>query len=229
MDATVLRARACLLTGKVLADLFDHTLLGMRVIPRLRDAVACGAVAPDARVVPAVARVHAVLVEMRLDRVRGFDLTPMNAYRWHPVAEAVQLAREPHRLLSAPFQVCDVNFQAAAQTAASEAPEDDALLNVRATADGVWNAVAMWFDLDLLGDGTLCPESTDRVTPHAVYYLDECRVQRDEEVQLRVRRDDTRFTFTSSPPQWRPRLQQRAEPPASFAGGAAPQTPRQPT
>ncbi len=39
------------------------------------------------------AQVYAALVEVRLGDVAGFDLTTMNAYRWHPHTERVDLSR----------------------------------------------------------------------------------------------------------------------------------------
>lgn len=39
-------------------------------------------------------QVWGMLVEMRLDTVSGFDLTALNAFRWHPHHEKVDLSRQ---------------------------------------------------------------------------------------------------------------------------------------
>ena len=182
------------------SDLFDHTLLGMRIVQILRTAVAAGLVAPDATVVPRSSRVFGMLLELRLDKVRGFDLTAMNTYRWHPVAQALALDFEPHKKLSAQFLVCVVDFMAAtAETAAVETA-----LNVNVTTSGMWNAVAVWYEHDIM---TQCPaDDTDAApsAPVAIYYLDETAVVSGERVSLRVRRDDTQLFFYGEEP-WRPR------------------------
>ena len=51
------------------------------------------------------------LAELRLGEVCGLDLSPMNAYRWSPYADKVDLAKSPWRALSAPFSVCTVDLQ----------------------------------------------------------------------------------------------------------------------
>jgi protein arginine N-methyltransferase 7 len=192
--------------------MFDHTLLGMRVIPVLRAARQMGMLAPDARIVPRAAQLHAMLIELRLDTVRGFDLTAMNAYRWHPTAETVQLGREPHRQLSAPFRLCDIDFQQAVHDRdegdAGDAMESAGHHAVSITADGIWNAVAVWYTLDMLGAG--CGADAPAAEPPttelcAVYYLDERAVRAGTEIELGVHRNDTQLAFSTSPQQWRPR------------------------
>lgn len=34
-----------------------------------------------------------MLVEMRMDTVSGFDLSALNAFRWHPYHEKIDLSR----------------------------------------------------------------------------------------------------------------------------------------
>ena len=171
----------------------------MRIVPILRNAIAAGLVAPDATVVPRSSRVFGMLLELRLDRVRGFDLSAMNTYRWHPVAQALALDREPHKPLSAQFPVCDVDFMAAA----AETQAVETALEVNVTASGIWNAVAVWYEHDMLH----CPAGdTDAVpsAPVAIYYLDETAVVPGQRVSLRVCRDDTQLVFCGEEP-WRPR------------------------
>ena len=181
------------------SDLFDHTLLGMRIVPILRRAIAAGLVAPDATILPRSSRVYGMLLELRLDKVRGFDLSAMNTYRWHPVAQALQLDREPHKKLSAQFPVCEVDFMAA--TAESTAAET--VLDVNVTANGVWNAVAVWYEHDIAQCDSRGARS-EPSAPAAIFYLDETTVVAGEHVLLRVCRDDTQLVFFGEEP-WRPR------------------------
>lgn len=55
---------------------------------------------------------YACLLELRVGSVNGFDLSPLNTYWWHPGAERMELARMPHRRLSAPFPVRCLDLQA---------------------------------------------------------------------------------------------------------------------
>ena len=48
----------------------------------------------------------AALLSLRMETVSGFDVSSLNAYRWHPqAARLLELAREPHLLLSDVFEV----------------------------------------------------------------------------------------------------------------------------
>lgn len=201
---------------------------------------------------------YACLLELRVGAVEGFDLSALNAYWWYPGAERMQLARMPHRRLSAPFAVHSLDLQArvdaalasqasdsagsssrkpaadasdseegdgsaasAPSAAGSEAAwELDTCLDVPVTADGQWNAVAFWFEVqagpgsnavvtswgdagveDDRGIASTAASSWDQ----AVQYLDTQAVNRGASVKLRVRQDTGQIVFTSTPPQCRPR------------------------
>lgn len=174
----------------------------MRIVPILRKAITSGVVAPDATIVPRASRVFGMLVELRLDKVSGFDLTPMNVYRWHPVAQPLVLEREPHKKLSAPFLVCDVDFMKAA---CADAAAVDTEMTVDATADGVWNAVAVWHELDMATDAACDADWVPAAPAAAIYYLDEQALKNGSRVSLHVRQDDTQLVFRSEPAQWRAR------------------------
>lgn len=54
--------------------------------------------APGARVVPSRICIHAALAEVgRVTSVNGFNLSPINVYRWYPHHEEVNLAQTRHR------------------------------------------------------------------------------------------------------------------------------------
>lgn len=75
-----------LISSNLARSVFGRGLLGsMRHAAHL--------VQPNARVIPERLRIHAVLGELLLNDVDGFDLSLMNAYRWHPSHQPVQLDR----------------------------------------------------------------------------------------------------------------------------------------
>ncbi len=67
--------------------------LGLDVLKAIDTAVAHGLVASDAVIIPAGISVRAALLEARTTSAAGVDGLPLNQYRWHPAAAAVDLAR----------------------------------------------------------------------------------------------------------------------------------------
>eukprot|EP00899_Mesostigma_viride_P015398 jgi/Mesvir1/2385/Mv22134-RA.2 len=139
----------------VVADLTDHTLLGLGVIPALRHARRYLLEHGNASVIPARATVHACLAESRLQEVSGFDLHFMNAYKWHPYKERVHLPGFHHRRLSQPFPVCTVDLR---EASAPDVPAASIMgtthrgewkPRVPITSSGVWNCVTFWYELEL--------------------------------------------------------------------------------
>jgi len=178
--------------------MFDHTLLGMRLFEALRGAARAGRLSSESSILPRTARVRGALIEMRLTEACGLDLRAMNRYRWHPSAEAVQLENEQHRVLSSPFDVCDLDFGELLKAACADAdaPALDDALEVEVTADGVWNAVAVWFDLGLSDHATASSASSSSWR-QAVYFLGELPVRKGESVRIQVHRDSSQFLFSS--------------------------------
>ena len=95
----------------LVTDLFDHSVLGMGLLPAV-DYAARFLLAPGAVVLPGRVRVRAVLLELTLPPVNGFDLSPLDTYRWYPGDERVNLAVLPHKALSEPFTVQIIDLQA---------------------------------------------------------------------------------------------------------------------
>jgi predicted RNA methylase len=108
----------------ILTDLMDHAGgLGLGLLPAI-DHAGAHLAHPTSVVVPSRLRVMAVLIELRMDGVSGFDLRSLNAYRWHPQAAKIDLEGEPHRVLSAPFEVTDLNLTQRLRAAATKAAEE---------------------------------------------------------------------------------------------------------
>lgn len=137
--------------------------------------------------------------------MRGFDLRAMNVYRWHPTAAPVRLDHEPHCKLSAPFRVADIEFGAMLEESHGDAWCSDERVGIQIVADGVWNAVALWYELELDSGQAVAVGRGAGSESCAVYYIDEMAVREGTNVQLRIQRNDTLFVFTSEPAQWRPR------------------------
>ena len=170
--------------------MFDYTLLGMRIFEALGAAVKAGLVSPEATVVPSRAAVRGALIEMRLEEVSGLNLRVMNSYRWHPIAQELNLAHEPHQVLSEQFSVCDIDLEGWLRSLATGTPESahlDTSLSIEASASGTCNAVAVWFDL-AVGQTELSSRQCSS-WKQAVYYLPERSISKGQSVDLSISHD----------------------------------------
>lgn len=161
----------------LIIDLFDHGILGMGVLPAL-DYAAGRLLSSSCIVCPSTVYVYACLVQVCLDKpVQGFDLSPLNSYRWYPGSEKIDLTSIPHQKLSKPFLACTVHLQDRVQSklslftttseegdgvlhqesgnhgvhgAAAECCwEIDEHIDVEITGDGWWNGIVYWFELEM--------------------------------------------------------------------------------
>ncbi|GFH28138.1 TPR_REGION domain-containing protein, partial [Haematococcus lacustris] len=111
-------------------DMFDHSLVGSGVLGLLESAMRKGLVAPDATVLPALATLYCLPVEV-LSRAApgvsgGLDLAPLNKYRWTGDALPVHLDQLPHTPLAAAFPLWTFDLQALATGIPSSRPGAEA-------------------------------------------------------------------------------------------------------
>ncbi|MCK6453006.1 MAG: tetratricopeptide repeat protein [Alphaproteobacteria bacterium] len=177
-------------------EIFDAVLLGEGVLPSLADARA-RLLAPEARVLPQGARVYAAVVELpglrRVHPIRdvaGFDLSPFAVFA-DPVGQMVELASEPHRMLTAPAPLFDFDFTRAVPISGA------ARATLGATADGTAHAVALWYDLDLAEGVTMttAPGVARNHWKQAVMFLPEdIPLRAGQELAAEARYAGTRLT-----------------------------------
>jgi len=180
--------------------MFDHTFFGLRVVNSLRTMLASGLISPDVKLVPGRAVLWASLIEMRLTDVSGFDLRAMNSYRWHPSAERMDRMRQTHRELSSATRCCDIDLNAFLR----ENRETSYDVNVPVTANGMWNAVAVWYDLDL-GNGLLLSSAECSSIRKAIFYVDEQRIPANSSVNMSIVLDGGQMYVKPANPPRRPR------------------------
>lgn len=209
----------------LITDMFDHNVLGMRVLDAV-DYAAKHILRPGAIILPAKVHVKAMLVDMRIGKVSGLDLSYLNTYRWHPQHEKLHAHRESYLRISAPFDVCTIDLQTRVDALTTSGDEEDSgesmlnaekleTLQVEAQKSGCWNAVLMWFHLELDEDSTLASwdPTTDKNNAmddfgsswgQAVQYIDETTVQEGDSILLQVRQDNHQIYFETDPPQAKP-------------------------
>jgi tetratricopeptide (TPR) repeat protein len=182
----------------LISEILDAGLLGESVIRTFRHACT-SLITPNAAIIPAAATVYGVLIECpelrRVNPIReinGFDLSDFDIFR-NPVAHGqIALAHEPHRKLSAAFEIARFDFRHLPNEAKARP------LTMAATADGTVQAVAFWFDLRLDDDITLSsgPDGHTRHWLQALTFLDRDRpVRQGETLHLTVGHNDSHFFF----------------------------------
>lgn len=189
----------------VISEILDVTLIGEGVIPSLRHATRYLA-RPDAKIVPARARVRGTLIEWPSERainpvreICGFDFSDFDLFRNPNMHVPFDEAREEHRVLSEPFEIAAYDFHDPPDFSESDRVDT---LRVPATETGTGHAVTVWFELDL-DDGIAYSSRyvTDLNHWHrTAQFLDrDIAVAAGAEFGLVVRRTDTRFCFEAPP------------------------------
>lgn len=133
----------------IICDMFDAGLLGDGVLYML-EKVKRQVAQPDAAVIPAAATIYAMGVEIYTNEVRGFDMSPMNKYRWDKGYEAVHMESVPHRRLTKPKKVFEYFFDGIQKGRGREN-----VLKLEVTETGYMNGICFWFDLHLDEEDTI--------------------------------------------------------------------------
>lgn len=193
-----------------LFELFDCSLIGegvLHVLAFAREHL----LAPTARLVPCAARLRAMLVEYRVDRLWDVDVNLLNPYRAPTAFANVDATRLDWRALSEPFDVFSFDFARAGPT------PDEIALDLRASAAGTVGAVLFWFDLGL--DDAHWLSNAPGTALHwkqGLQALPELRVENGAALPLAARHDGSGLSFQwakdalpadafSPLPRWDPR------------------------
>ena len=161
-------------------ELFDCSLIGEGVLHFLAYARE-HLLAADARYLPAGARLRAMAVEYRIDRILDVDATLLNPYRASPNFINVDARTLDYRALSAPFDLFDFDFATAGPAA------QELAIDVPAIADGSVGAILFWFDLRLDADTVLsnAPDGGDGLHwKQGLQFLPEARVAAGQTLPL---------------------------------------------
>ncbi|HEX8611513.1 MAG TPA: 50S ribosomal protein L11 methyltransferase [Telluria sp.] len=176
-------------------ELFDCSLIGEGILHFLAHARE-HLLTADARFVPARARIRAMLVEHRIDRIWDIDANLLNPYHASPGFVNVDAATLSYRALSEPFDVFAFDF-------ASAGPEpQEKLLDLPAIASGTAGAVLFWFDLGMGEGDWLSNDPRHADVPHwkqGLQYLPEVRIDAGDALPLVARHNGSALTF-----QWQP-------------------------
>jgi protein arginine N-methyltransferase 7 len=176
-------------------ELFDCSLIGEGVLHFLayaREHLLC----KNARYLPAGARIRAMVIEYRLERIWDIDANLLNPYRYSPSFINVDAGKLRYRALTEPFDVFTFDFSTA--DPAPQARE----LRVASVSQGTAGAVLFWFDLQMDETSWI---SNDPNTPTSLHwkqglqFLPEVRVSSGMELPVLARHDGSGLKI-----QWQP-------------------------
>jgi len=188
----------------VITEIFDCALLGEDALPTL-DHAREHLLVEGGRMVPARGRLWGQLVAS--DRLRahnqvstacGFDVSGFNRFRSLEYF-STYLGNHPHQPLTAPFPLLGLDFTA-------DCPASREVVKVVPTVDGTCDAIAFWFDLDLVPGVSLSngPQHRETHWRQAVQTFEEpFRCEAGRPVPLEVRHDRERVLVLTDPRPWR--------------------------
>lgn len=174
-------------------ELFDCSLIGegvLHFIAHAREHL----LTADARYVPAGAKLRAMAVEYRIDRVLNVDANLLNPYRASPNFVNVDARMLDYRALSAPFDLFDFDF-----STADPAPQE-MMIDATVIADGTVGAILFWFDLRLDANTILsnAPDGDGLHWKQGLQFLPEARIAAGKMLPLTAQHDGSRLRL-----QWR--------------------------
>lgn len=199
----------------LLDGLIDDGLLSSGLLPAIRHAREKLLVLPDAVIVPGGATVFVQAVELRSAEVAGFDCSAANAYRWHPSHTSGAALGGGGGAGGGGGSVAAVALSdpvVAFHFDLKDPPEtsDTKVVEVPFTADGTWNAVAFWFELQLAdgvvlssrgrlaprGDAAAAAATCDSLQPAVQYLPGELPVEAGRAAPLRCSHNTVRLLFS---------------------------------
>ncbi|MDD9926166.1 MAG: tetratricopeptide repeat protein [Rhodospirillaceae bacterium] len=191
----------------LISENLDVTLIGESVIPSLRHATR-HLVRPDAKVIPQAARIWGCVVEWPGERtinpvrkICDFDFSDFDLFRNPNMHVPFDEERDPHRALSAPFEIAAYDFRRPPDFSDGDIVE---VLTLPALETGTAHAVTVWFELELddeISFSTRFETNLNHWHQTAQFLDRDLAVQKGEEFHLTVRRTDTRFCFEAGRPE----------------------------
>jgi tetratricopeptide (TPR) repeat protein len=155
-------------------------------------------VKPEGAIIPAAARVYGALLECPLlsainpvGKIAGFDMGNFDQFR-SPAYAQIDLAADPHRFLSAPFNALDFDFRVDMATRGVQQ------IAIPVTEDGLLHGVAFWFDLFM--DDTITYQSASLARSNhwkqaADFFPKPIPVKAGDVFPVEVGYDNTRIWF----------------------------------
>lgn len=187
----------------LVSEILDTGLLGEGVFPSIRHAQR-ELLKEDAVIIPKSADIHAVLIQSDelkkihpIQTVSGFDLSIFNEFQALNQYSTFSSDHNSYTELSDVFPVHSYDFYNIPEERSQNNPHRKAL-EVRATADGEFQAVLFWFQLHLDDEISLSsgPNGEMKHWGQAVYFLPKTKqVKAGEKIALELLQSDYLILF----------------------------------
>jgi len=179
------------------SELINVGMLAPNMLPIIQHA-RINLCKPEARIIPESAVVWGALIQCDhlaninpVKTIEGFDMSAFDIFRT-PGYSQLDLASDPHRMLSERFRALDFDFRIAMKEA------DLHPLTVAANAAGTCHGIAFWFDLMLDAETVYRSESRNRTNhwKQAVHFFpDPVTVKAGDRLDIAAGYDATRIFF----------------------------------
>jgi tetratricopeptide (TPR) repeat protein len=179
------------------SELINVGMLAPNMLPVIQHA-RINLCKPEARIIPESAVVWGALIQCDhlaqinpVREVEGFDMSAFDIFRT-PGYSQIDLAADPHRMLSDRFRALDFDFRTAMKESDLQA------MVVTANAAGTCHGIAFWFDLVLDEETVYRSESRNRTNhwKQAVHFFaDPVTVEAGDRLDITAGYDATRIFF----------------------------------
>ena len=187
----------------LVSEILDNKLLGEGALPSLRHATE-ELLEPGGAMIPRAARIKAMLVEapkrretQPLRELCGFDLSGFEQFRDPNSFITTLLEHEELSPLSEIFTALEIDFTDLPAAAPDSAPHRTTL-KIETSADGVVQAIAFWFELDL-DEETRVSSGADGELKHwqqnMHVFPDDLPVRKGQTLSLEVTQSDQILRF----------------------------------
>ncbi|QDZ17548.1 S-adenosyl-L-methionine-dependent methyltransferase [Chloropicon primus] len=176
-------------------EVFDSGLIGegaLHLVASARQKL----LQPNAVLIPSSARVFCVPICIRKDRVKNFDFRHLNRYSWRPDYVGVELESclEAWTALSKPVEVFSFDFYESEKNMMPAFKE----IEFELEDDGIINAFAFWFDLQLDEENVLSTSpygDKGKTWQQAVQHIEEVRASKGSTLPVIAKHDTYGITF----------------------------------
>lgn len=178
----------------LVSETVDHSLLGEGFVPSLVHARK-ELLTDHPTLIPAAAKVYAMGIELRFDRLKGFDFSALNLFRLNRYM-GLQLKNMPYKQVTEVFTPFHFDFYS------NVFESEGDLFEPSVIEEGCCNAVAFWYDLHLDDEIIINtgPESKITAWEQAVVFFDRpYPVKKGMTLPIYGQHDLVRFGFSVDP------------------------------
>ena len=176
-------------------EVFDSGLIGegaLHLVASARQKL----LHPDAVLIPSAGRVYCIPISIRKSVVKDFDFQHLNRYNWRPDYVGVELesCTKDWKALAKPIEVFSFDFYQSEENMVPTSKQ----FEFEIEEEGVVNAFAFWFDLQLDEENELSTSpfsGKGKTWQQAVQYIEEVNVVKNAKLPITAKHDSYGISF----------------------------------